>query len=179
MQCCNELPSMSPHTPADTAPQRSLTTADLLARVVAACDLDQPGVTPPGWLWQGYLGPGKVTLLTSQWKSGKTTLVSLLLARMQQGGPLAGLAVAPGKAFVISEESQADWRPRLARLGIRDNVNLLCRPFTTQPGMDGWLALIDTAAALHHRQGCDLVVIDSLAACRLTRRIRPLGCSNA
>jgi hypothetical protein len=30
-----------------------------------------------------------VTLLTSQWKSGKTTLVSLLLAGMQQGGQLA------------------------------------------------------------------------------------------
>ena len=47
------------------------------------------------WLWQGYLGPGLVTLLTSQWKSGKTTLVSVLLAHLQQGGLLAGLAVAP------------------------------------------------------------------------------------
>jgi hypothetical protein len=35
---------------------------------------------PVPWLWQGYLIPGAVTLLTSQWKSGKTTLVSVLLA---------------------------------------------------------------------------------------------------
>src|SRR5262245_48030408 len=32
------------------------------------------------WLWQGYLLPGAVTLLTSLWKSGKTTLLAVLLA---------------------------------------------------------------------------------------------------
>jgi AAA domain len=80
----------------------SATVADLLGRVVPARDLDKQPLTVPTWLWHGYLGPGKITLLTSQWKSGKTTLVSLLLARLPQGGQLAGLAVAPAKAFVIS-----------------------------------------------------------------------------
>src|SRR5205807_8170544 len=47
--------------------------------------------------------------------------------------------------------------------GIRDHVHPLCRPFTTQPSMDQWLALIDTAAAMRRRHGTDLVVIDSLA----------------
>ncbi len=174
MQGFNDKPSMSPDTPAlsplptsaapaEATPTPSRTAANLLARVVAARDLDQQRFTPPTWLWHGYLGPGKVTLLTSQWKSGKTTLVSLLLARMQQGGQLAGLPVTPGKAFVISEESETDWRSRFAHLGIRDNVDLLCRPFTAQPSMEQWLALIDTAAALQNRQGSELVVIDSLA----------------
>jgi hypothetical protein len=131
--------------------------------VVSARDLDQRPSAPPTWLWHGYLGLGKVTLLTSQWKSGKTTLLALLLARLQQGGELAGLSVARGKALVISEESEADWRTRCQHLGIRDHVDLLCRPFTTQPTMDQWLALIETAAGLHERQGTDLVVIDSLA----------------
>jgi hypothetical protein len=175
LQPCNdEDPSMSPGPPAfslktacalpsDAFPTHTATAADLLGRVVAARDLDKQSFTPPNWLWHGYLGPGKVTLLTSQWKSGKTTLVSLLLARLQQGGQLAGLPVAAAKAFVISEESEADWRPRFQHLGIRDNVDLLCRPFTAQPSMDQWLALIDTAAALHHRQGTALVAMDSLA----------------
>ncbi len=165
---------MSPDTPAlppdgaSAAPAEALptplkTAADPLTRVVAARDLDTQSFTPATWLWHGYLGPGKVTLLTSQWKSGKTTLVSLLLARMQQGGQLAGLQVAAGKALVISEESEADWRPRFQQLGIRDHVHLLCRPFAAQPSMEQWLALIDTAAALHDRQGTALVVIDSLA----------------
>jgi len=31
------------------------------------------------WLWHGYLAPGKVTALISPPKSGKTTLLSILL----------------------------------------------------------------------------------------------------
>ena len=110
------------------ATPRSLSAADLLGSVVAARDLDKQPSPPPRWLWHGYLGPGKVTLLTSQWKSGKTTLVSLLLARMQQGGHLAGLPVAASKALVISEESESDWQLRFQHLGIPDHVDLLCRP---------------------------------------------------
>jgi hypothetical protein len=168
-------PSMNPDTPAlplpaasaaaaEASPKHPLSAADLLGRVVAARDLENCCALPPAWLWHGYVGPGKVTLLTSQWKSGKTTLVALLLARMQQGGLLAGLSVAAGKAFVISEESEADWRARFRHLGIPDHVDLLCRPFIAQPTMEQWLALIDTAAAVHDRHGSGLVVIDSLAS---------------
>jgi hypothetical protein len=57
------------------------------------------------WLWHGYLAAGAVTLLTSQWKAGKTTLASILLSRMKNGGELAGLPVAPGRAMVLSEEA--------------------------------------------------------------------------
>ena len=46
------------------------------------------------WLWQGLIARGKITLLTSQWKSGKTTLVSVLLSKLQTGGELAGLTLA-------------------------------------------------------------------------------------
>src|SRR5437868_13730511 len=69
---------------------------------------------PPrlSWLWHGYLAPGKVTALISPPKSGKTTLVSHLLARFAQGGQLAGLAVAPGRAIVVSEEAASDWDAR-------------------------------------------------------------------
>jgi len=162
-----DTPALAPGAPCaapgEALPTHCRTAADLLRRVVAARDLDKQQGTPPAWLWHSYLGPGKVTLLTSQWKSGKTTLVSLLLARLQQGGQLAGLAVTAAKALVISEESEADWRPRFQQLGIRDHVDLLCRPFTVQPSMEQWLALIETAAALHQGQGSALVVLDSLA----------------
>jgi hypothetical protein len=156
-------PVAAPAAPEDGSPHRSLTAADLLGRVVAARDLDQARFTPLSWLWHGYLGPGQVTLLTSQPKSGKTTLVSLLLARMQQGGQLAGLSVAAGKALVISEESEAVWQRRFQHLGIHDHVDLLCRPFTATPTMEQWRALVETALDLHQRHGTTLVVIDSLA----------------
>src|SRR5262245_33664944 len=68
------------------------------------------------WLWHGYLAPGNITLLTSQWKAGKTTLISVLLDRLKTGGTLAGLAVAPGRAVVVSEESPAHWYRRSKKL---------------------------------------------------------------
>jgi len=41
---------------------------------------------PIPWLWHGYLAPGNLTLLTSQWKTGQTTLVAALLARLAAAG---------------------------------------------------------------------------------------------
>jgi hypothetical protein len=69
------------------------------------------------WLWHGLIAPGNVTLLTSQWKAGKTPLLAALLAKLQTGGELAGLAVAPGKALLISEEGKGNWRRRYDRRG--------------------------------------------------------------
>jgi hypothetical protein len=46
-----------------------------------------PGLVPS--LWHGYLAQGRVTALVSQAKSGKTTLVSYVLARMAQGGQIS------------------------------------------------------------------------------------------
>ncbi len=59
---------------------------------------------PAAWLWHGYLAPGAITLLTSQWKAGKTTMASVLLSRLKTGGQLAGLSLAAGKAIVVTEE---------------------------------------------------------------------------
>jgi hypothetical protein len=173
-RCNNEYPSMSPPNPALApivaapapillSPTLAQTTADLLGRVLAVRDLDQQTSPAPSWLWHGYLAPGQLTLLTSQWKSGKTTLLALLLARLQHGGQLLGLPVARAKALVISEESLSIWRPRLEQLNIRDHVHLLCRPFPAQPTLQQWLALMDTAAAMRDNHGTDLVVLDSLA----------------
>src|SRR5258708_6780808 len=70
------------------------------------------------WLWQGFLAAGNVTLLVGQWKAGKTTLLSVLLARLGTGGTLAGLTIRPGRAVVISEEADDLWAERFERLGI-------------------------------------------------------------
>src|SRR5262249_61875310 len=57
------------------------------------------------WLWAGYLLPKHTTLLTSFWKSGKTTLVSVLLSKLAAGGTFARQAGEPGRAVGGSEES--------------------------------------------------------------------------
>lgn len=115
------------------------------------------------WLWQYYLAPGSLTLLTGQWKCGKTTLLALLLDRMRSGGSLLGFAVRPGKALVISEESREVWQRRFHKLGFGKHVCLICQPFSSKPTAAQWQALLGRIAELHDRFGFDLVVIDSLA----------------
>jgi hypothetical protein len=115
------------------------------------------------WLWEGFLALGGVTLLTSRWKAGKTTLLSVLLARLGSGGELAGRAVRPGKALVLTEEDTHLWARRARALGMGDQVCWLCRPFPGKPTPDQWRQLIDTARDLHGKAGADLFVIDPLA----------------
>src|SRR6185369_8840889 len=102
-------------------------------------DGPREGPPPPiPWLWHGYLAPGSLTLLTSQWKTGKTTLVAALLARLATGGTLAGLPVRSGRAVVVSEESAEHWERRDARLRFGSAVGFLCRPFRGVPTAAEW-----------------------------------------
>jgi hypothetical protein len=119
---------------------------------------------PDRWLWDGYLAAANVTLLVGQWKGGKTTLLSVLLARLGAGGVLAGLRVRPGRAVVISEEAEDLWAERIERLALGDQLTLLSRPFRGRPTPDAWQQLVDSLVARHQDQPFDLVVIDPLAA---------------
>jgi hypothetical protein len=116
------------------------------------------------WLWDGYLVRGGVTLLTSLWKTGKTTLMGVLLARMRAGGLLGGRMLQPGRAVVVSEESPAQWQLRDDKLSFGDHLTWLCRPFRGKPNMADWLGLIGRLVTLRETEGLDLVVIDPLAS---------------
>jgi hypothetical protein len=127
-------------------------------------DLRLQAESQRGWLWQGYIAPGNVTLLTSQWKAGKTTLLSILLDRMKAGGDLAGRPVRAGRALVVSEESPAHWYLRSQKFDFTDQVCWLCRPFSGKPRLAEWHALLDQIHTLHEQVGLDLVAIDPLAS---------------
>lgn len=127
-------------------------------------DLRHVALPATEWLWPGYVAPGNLTLLTSQWKAGKTTLLSLFLDRMKAGGELAGLPVKPGKALVVSEESHQVWLDRSRLYDFAGHVCWLCRPFSTRPDLPQWLALVDQMLALHARFGFAVVAIDPLAS---------------
>ena len=128
--------------------------------------LDGPRETSPQvpWLWHGYLAPGNLTLLTSQWKAGKTTLVATLLSRLVTGGTLAGLPVRAGRAVVVSEESLEHWEARATGLMFGQAVGFLCRPFRGKPTPAEWEVLIDHLVDMHAERPLDLVVIDPLAS---------------
>jgi hypothetical protein len=116
------------------------------------------------WLWHGYLAPGALTLLTSQWKSGKTTLVSVLLAKLRAGGALAGLPLAAARPVVVSEEPRELWQLRSRRLDFGEQLGWFCRPFRARPEPVEWHALLEQIAGLYAERGVALAVIDPLAA---------------
>ncbi len=115
------------------------------------------------WIWEGYLAKGHITLFTSVWKSGKTTLLAHLLAQRHRAGTLVGQAVAGGATAVVSEESVSYWRDRNTKLGFGPRDLFYCRPFSATPTHEQWSAFIDQLAAQGRTEGIDLVVIDPLA----------------
>ncbi len=131
---------------------------------------------PQPWLWQGYLAPGAVTLLTGQWKAGKTTLTAVLLARLKAGGELAGLPLAAGGAVVVSEESFAHGGRRSKNLDFGDHVGWFCQPFAGRPSPDEWGAFVGGIARLRDEREFALVVIDPLSAFFPSRAENNAGC---
>ena len=120
------------------------------------------------WLWHGYLAPGQVAMLISQWKCGKTTLLSVLLARFKTGGVLAGLPVAATKAIVVSEESRPQWQPRQRKFDL-SQVYFICRPFAGKPTHEQWIGLLNYVAELRRQHGFGLLAIDTIS------RLLPAG----
>src|SRR5205085_5387493 len=131
-----------PEAPMNNEPPPSSSAAWAL-RPLRPGELAEAGGPPLSWLWDGYLAPGKVTALISPPKTGKTTLLSHLLARSAQGGLLAGRTVTPARALVVSEEAASDWDARCRQLALRQNVQFLCRPFRgARPTEAQWFALV-------------------------------------
>src|SRR3954454_20231032 len=97
--------------------------------------LDAAGSNRPAtdWLWHGYLARGNLTLLTSLWKSGKTTLLAGLLRQLGAGDRFLGLPCAAGRALVISEESPQLWAGRLRTIPVGQHARLMSRPFRGRP----------------------------------------------
>jgi hypothetical protein len=127
-------------------------------------DLCRSAAEPLRWVWHGYLAAGAVALLTSRWKAGKTTLLSVLLARLKEGGTLAGSAVAAGRAVVVSEEAPELWRRRGEKLGFGPHLGFLCRPFRGKPTAEQWQGLLGQLGDEHARHRLALAVIDPLAS---------------
>ena len=115
------------------------------------------------WVWYGFLAKRFITLLTSQWKSGKTTLLSMLLGRRAAGGNLAGLAVTAGKTAIVSEEPLSLWADRIAKFRFGGNVCFFPPPFIGAPSPAEWHAFLKSILAVHESHGLDLVAIDPLA----------------
>ena len=116
------------------------------------------------WLWEGYLARGHITLLTSQWKAGKTTLVAGLLRQLEAGGSFLDRPCRPATALVLSEEPRSIWAERLQAIPIGAHVQFLLRPFPRRPGPAEWSDFIGSVTEPGPDGRPDLVVVDTLAA---------------
>jgi hypothetical protein len=117
----------------------------------------------PSWVWEGLIAQRNLTLLTSQWKAGKTTLLSVLLGLRVAGGELGGLLVRPSKTLVVTEELLSLWAERARKHQFAGRVCFIHQPFRTIPTDQEWQALLQRALAINAQHGVDLVAIDPLA----------------
>src|SRR5438309_7138759 len=88
------------------------------------------------WLLPGFVARGSMTLLTSMWKAGKTTLLAHLLARRVGGQALLGRPVSPGKTIVISEEPRPLWADRCRQFDFGGQLCLFPQPFPHLPSAE-------------------------------------------
>jgi len=125
-------------------------------------DVAATGQSSANWLLPGFVARGNITLLTSMWKAGKTTLLAHLLARRASGKSLLGRSVELGKTVVISEEPRELWAERCQRFAFGGKLCLFPQPFPHLLSADQWRRLLDRIAQLRTEHGVDLLVIDSV-----------------
>jgi hypothetical protein len=150
-----------PHTPCPTPPAIA---PHPIALPLPASALVSPGRAGVDWVLHGFLARDAVTLLSALPKCGKSTLIAHLLAALPHGGSFLGRPLAPGRAVVVSEESEGVWAARRDALGLTDAVRIIPRGHLLLPTHDEWRAFIARLNAHLEADPADVVFFDSLAA---------------
>src|SRR6266702_4108554 len=97
---------------------------------------------PIPWIWDGLVAEDAITLLSAPEKTGKTTLLSLLLDRRRQGGELLGRTVLPGRTILCSEENYRLWELRQPPLDFGSQLEFHSPP-CLDPTPRRWRRFID------------------------------------
>jgi hypothetical protein len=117
---------------------------------------------PIQWIWEGVVAQEAITLLSAPEKTGKTTLLSLLLDRRREGGQVLGRRVRPGRTILCSEENSCLWALRQPPLDFGPRLEFH-RPIGDNPTPGRWRRFIDHLLSLG--EGFfDLLVIDTVAS---------------
>jgi AAA domain len=111
------------------------------------------------WLWDGLVAEEAITLLSAPEKTGKTTLLSLLLDRRREGGQLLGRTVRPGRTILCFEENDRLWALRQPPLDFGPQLEFH-RPLG-DPSPRRWRRFIDHLLELAE-DAFDLLVIDTV-----------------
>src|SRR5437899_6433156 len=115
---------------------------------------------PIPWIWDGLVAQDAITLLSAPEKTGKTTLLSLLLDRRREGGQVLGRTVRPGRTILCSEENDTLWALRQPPLDFGPQLEYH-RPLGGNPSPGRWRRFIDHLLGLAE-DAFDLLVIDTV-----------------
>jgi hypothetical protein len=132
---------------------------------------------PIPWIWDGVVAENALTLLSAPEKTGKTTLLSLLLDRRRQGGHLLGRAVRPGRTVLCSEEQDILWALRQPPLDFGPQLEFH-RPLGGNPTARRWRRFIDHLLDLGP-DAFDLLVIDTVMSFLPAAPNNPVGVRKA
>src|SRR6266849_2557429 len=113
---------------------------------------------PIWWVWDGLVALDAITLLSAPEKTGKTTLLALLLDRRRHGGQLLGRTVCPGRTILCSEEEPRLWALRQPPLDFGPQLEFH-QPSRSNVSPKGWRRFIDH---LLEAGSFDLLVIDTV-----------------
>lgn len=116
-----------------------------------------------GWVWDGVLARGDISLLTGVWKTGKTTLLAGLIHALGGGDDFLGRPCSRGRVVVLSEESRAHWAERHRMIPAGDHARLVSRPFPGRPTAAEWAELVAAVDGLRELGPLDLFVVDPLS----------------
>src|SRR3954453_181658 len=115
---------------------------------------------PIPWIWDGLVAEDAITPLSAPEKTGKTTLLSLLLDHRREGGLLLGQTVLPGRTILCSEENDRLWALRQPPLDFGPVLEFH-RPLFGNPSPRRWRRFIDHLRGLVE-DAFDLLVFDTV-----------------
>ena len=117
----------------------------------------------PDWLLHGFIALGAITEVDGKIKSsGKTTLVTHLVAAILDGQPFLGQPTMRTNVVYLTEQTAATYREALGRAGLLARGAELRLVFRGDVAGRPWSELIAQVAADAKRDGYGLLVVDTL-----------------
>jgi hypothetical protein len=147
----------------------------------------EPSTENVGWLWEGYIAKGCLTLFSATPKTGKTHVIAhLLRAIEQEQSSFLGQPLTPFKALILSEEGESVWHNRRVSLGMEGKeILLLNKPLTARPTRVKWENYVAELTKLAQKENVRCVMFDTINrmwsavdendATQVTDALRPLN----
>jgi len=117
---------------------------------------------PETFVWEDMIARGRMTVLHSPPKLGKTTLVSQMLAAINRGEQFLRRATSRGPVFVCSEEAPGQWLDRAEELGLDDTIYVHCRPEILPGDWAGWSQLVIDTLFQAKDLDVQMVILDTI-----------------